>query len=70
MNVYDNAHETARILKESSQYQHYLEARDNLKTNEKSWEMMKDFRSRQTELQTQILSGEEPSPEKIGRSTV
>lgn len=66
MNVYDKAHETARILKESSQYRLYLEARDNLKASEKSWQMMKDFRSKQTELQTEILSGEEPSPEKIG----
>lgn len=66
MNVYDKAHETARILKETSQYKLYLEARDNLQANEKSWQMMKDFRSKQTELQAQILSGEEPLPEKIG----
>lgn len=65
MNVYDNAHETARSLRESSQYKHYLEARENLKANEKAWQMVKDFREKQTVLQNQILSGEAPLPEKL-----
>jgi len=65
MNVYDKAHETARALKESSQYKQYLKARDILKADQGSWQMVKDFRARQTQIQRQILAGEEPPADKI-----
>ncbi len=65
MNVYDKAYETARALKESSQYKAYLNVRETLKANQNSWQMVKDFRAKQTQLQRQILAGEEPSAEKI-----
>ncbi len=65
MNVYDKAHETARALKETPQYKAYTRAREELRADRSTWEMVKDFRSRQTRIQKQILSGEEPAPEKI-----
>lgn len=65
MNVYDKAHETARALKESLQYKKYLQAREGLKANQEIWNMFKDFRKRQKEIQQMILSGQEPSREKV-----
>ncbi|MGI6514259.1 MAG: YlbF family regulator [Syntrophomonadaceae bacterium] len=65
MNVYDKAYETARALKETPHYKAYIKAREELKADQSSWEMVKDFRSRQTNIQKQILSGEEPTAEKI-----
>ena len=65
MNVYDKAHETARALQESPQFKAYFKVREELKTDQNSWQMVKDFRARQTEIQRQILSGQEPSADKI-----
>ncbi len=65
MNVYDKAHETARALKESPQYKEYVRVREELKADQSSWQMVKDFRARQTQIQKQILSGEEPSADRI-----
>jgi len=65
LNVYDRAHETARALKESPQYKAYTRVREELKNDRNSWQMVKDFRARQTQIQKQILSGEEPPADKI-----
>ncbi|MGE5397416.1 MAG: YlbF family regulator [Chitinophagales bacterium] len=65
MKVYDKAHETARALKECQQYQGYLEIRNRLKENDKAWEMFKNFRAKQTEVQRMILSGEEPPAQRL-----
>ena len=65
MNVYDKAHETARALKETPQYRVYIKVREELKADQSSWQMAKDFRARQTQIQKQILSGEEPAADKI-----
>ncbi|MGE5545078.1 MAG: YlbF family regulator [Bacillota bacterium] len=65
MNVYDKAHETARALKESPQYKAYNKAKEELKADQNSWQMVRDFRARQTQIQKQILSGEEPPADRI-----
>ena len=65
MNVYDKAHETARVIKEGPQYKAYIMARDELRTDQNTWQMVKDFRARQTQIQKQILSGEEPPADRI-----
>lgn len=65
MNVYDEAHRTARALKESQQYQDYLQARERLRADTRIWEMFTDFRRRQTGVQEMILTGQKPPQEKI-----
>ncbi|MGE5416289.1 MAG: YlbF family regulator [Acidobacteriota bacterium] len=65
MNVYDNAHETARALKQSQQYLDYRAAREKLKTDASAWSMLNDFRSKQAELQEKIMTGEQPPENKI-----
>jgi cell fate (sporulation/competence/biofilm development) regulator YlbF (YheA/YmcA/DUF963 family) len=65
VNVYDKAHEIASALMESPQFRAYIKVREELKTDQHSWQMVKDFRSRQTQIQRQILAGEEPSSDKI-----
>lgn len=65
MKVYDKAHETARALKESPQYKAYVKVREELKSDQNSWQMVKNFRARQTQIQRQILAGEEPPADKI-----
>ena len=68
MNVYDKAYETARALKETPHYKAYIKAREELKADQSSWEMVKDFRSRQTNIQKQILSGKNRPPKKSTNS--
>ncbi|MGE5371691.1 MAG: YlbF family regulator [Solirubrobacterales bacterium] len=65
MNVYDKAHETARALKESQQGKKYETAREALKKNEENWQVLQDFRVRQSELQAKILEGEPVPGEKM-----
>lgn len=65
MNVYDKAHETARALKESSQYKAFREAAEVLKSNDSAWKMFQDYRTKQTEIQQDILSGKDVPQERM-----
>ncbi len=65
MNIYDKAHETARALKESESYQAYIQAKEDLKGDQKSWEMVCDIRRKQTKLQKDMMAGVEPDPERL-----
>lgn len=65
MNVYDKAHELARALKESKEFNDFKAAKENIEKDPKTKEMVYDFKKKQFELQTEHLSGKEPDKEKV-----
>jgi cell fate (sporulation/competence/biofilm development) regulator YlbF (YheA/YmcA/DUF963 family) len=64
MNPYDAAHSLAKALQESSEYKHFREAQEALKSEESAKNMLIDFRKQQLELQKQKLTGLEVAPEQ------
>ncbi len=67
MKVYDEAHRLARELAASKEYKALIEARQRLRSDSKSMEMVKDFRMKQFELQAAQLTGQEGIEEKEGK---
>ncbi|MGE5454375.1 MAG: YlbF family regulator [Methylocystaceae bacterium] len=65
INIYDKAHELARELKKTEEYQAYLTALQQLKLDEQGFNMVKDIRTKQVELQQAALLGAEVPPDKL-----
>lgn len=64
VNVYDNANQTAKALKESHEYKKLLEAKETLSSDKDAQNMVKDFLRKQMELQLEAMGGKEPAKEK------
>ena len=64
MKVYDEAHRLARELAASKEYTNLVAVRNKLKDDEKTENMVKDFRMKQFELQAAQLTGQEDTKEK------
>lgn len=60
MEVYDRAHELARALARSTEYNDFRLSRAKLASNPKNLEMLRDFRQRQLAMGEALLSGKEP----------
>lgn len=57
MNVYDNAHELARALKNSSEYQNYLKAKQAIDAEPEAKKMIKEFLAKQMEVEYETMAG-------------
>ena len=62
--IYDKAHELARALKQSPEYQEFKKAQKLVEQNQESHKMLKDFQTKQMELQSMQLLGQEIPAEK------
>jgi len=65
MSPYDKVHELVRAIKESEQVKEYLKIKEELYKDEKNKEMIKDFRDKQTEVQSLLMQGQEADSEKM-----
>ena len=65
MNVYDQAHGLAQAIKASEEFKQYDEARRKVRANEELDKMIKDFQSKQFELQAKQLSGQQLGPDDM-----
>lgn len=65
MNVYDEAHNLARALKESEEYKQYVDLKATASQNEELTAMLNDFQSKQFELQAKQMMGGELGPEMM-----
>lgn len=65
MAVYDKAHELARSLQESEEYQEYKRLKDQVFEQERNRVLIKDYKRIQFELQAQQLSGAQLDENKL-----
>lgn len=65
MNPYDKVHELVRAIKESNEVKSYLALKEELYSDIKNKEMIKDFREKQVEVQTLLMQGKEADGEKM-----
>ncbi len=59
MNVYDQAHQLATAIKESEEYKHYIASKKQVESNPQLDSAIKDFMSKQFELQAAQMMGQE-----------
>jgi cell fate (sporulation/competence/biofilm development) regulator YlbF (YheA/YmcA/DUF963 family) len=60
MNVYDQAHNLAQAVKESEEFKQYDALRKQVDANPELSQMMKDFQSKQFEMQAKQMMGQQP----------
>ena len=65
MNPYDKVNELVRAIKESEQVKEYMKLKEELYKDEKNKEIIKDFRDKQTEVQSLLMQGQEADAEKM-----
>ncbi len=65
MNVYDQAHNLARAIKESEEFKQYDYLKKVIDQKEELSKMVKDFQAKQFELQAKQMMGEEMAPEMM-----
>ena len=65
MNVYDEAHNLARALKESDEYKQYVDLKATASQNEELSAMLNDFQGKKFEVQAKQMMGEALGPEMM-----
>lgn len=65
MSSYDKAHELASALSSSKEFTDFKRAKELIEKDEKTKEMVYDFKKKQFEMQTEHFAGKEPDKEKI-----
>lgn len=65
MNVYDEAHNLAKAIKESNEFIEFEKIKKQVDADEQLSQMLKDLQEKQIEIQTAQMTGEEPSQELI-----
>lgn len=58
MNFYDKIHELVRALKDTEDYKEFISLKEKIRKDEKKFQMLKDFKQRQAELQLSYMKGE------------
>lgn len=65
MNVYDEAHNLAKAIKESEEYKQYEKTKKTVDSHPELAQMLADFQGKQIELQTKQMMGEEVGGEMM-----
>lgn len=65
MNPYDKVHELVRAMKDSEEVKEYLAIKEEVYKDEKSKELIKEFREKQMEVQSLLMQGKEAETEKM-----
>ena len=67
MNVYDKAHELARELKNSPEYQEYQRCKEVAMENETQKALIQEYKKLQFQLQVSVARGGKPDPAEMER---
>jgi cell fate (sporulation/competence/biofilm development) regulator YlbF (YheA/YmcA/DUF963 family) len=67
MNVYDQAHDLARAIKESGEFAEFDRMRKAIETDKDCSEMLAEFQKLQVELQTAQMTGKQPEADVMNR---
>lgn len=60
MNVYNEAHNLAKAIRESEEYKQYEAVKQRVAGNSAITEMLNDFQAKQFEMQAKLMMGESP----------
>lgn len=69
MNVYDRAHELARVLRESEEVKEYKRVKEKIDGNPGNKRMVDDYRKAQLEAYSLQMQGKQPSKEDMEKMT-
>ena len=64
MNFYDNINNLVSAFKQTNEYTEYKTLKEELKKTPETYNMLKDFKDKQAELQMAYINGQEPDKSK------
>ena len=64
MNFHDNINNLVSSFKQTQEYKEYLDLKEELKKDDNVYNMLKDFKEKQNEVQISYLNGKDISKEK------
>ena len=64
MNFYDNINNLVSAFKQTDEYTEYKTLKEELKKTPETYNMLKDFKDKQAELQMAYINGQEPDKTK------
>ena len=64
MNFYDNINNLITAFKQTNEYTEYKALKEELKKTPETYNMLKDFKDKQAELQMAYINGQEPDKSK------
>ena len=64
MNFYDNINNLISAFKQTNEYTEYKALKEELKKTPETYNMLKDFKDKQAELQMAYINGQEPDKAK------
>ena len=64
MNFYDNINNLVSAFKQTNEYTEYKALKEELKKTPETYNMLKDFKDKQAELQMAYINGQEPDKTK------
>ncbi|MGN1012552.1 MAG: YlbF family regulator [Clostridia bacterium] len=64
MNFYDNVNNLVSSFKQTEEYKEYKMLKERLKSSKDTYDMLKDFKDKQNEVQIAYLNGQEVTKEK------
>ena len=64
MNFYDNINNLVSAFKQTNEYTEYKALKEELKKTPETYNMLKDFKDKQAELQMAYINGQEPDKAK------
>lgn len=67
MNVYDEAHNLARAIKESNEFIEFDKLKKQVDQDEQLSSMLKDLQEKQMQIQTAQMTGQEPDAELVSQ---
>ena len=65
MNFYDKIHEMVRALKQTNEFTQYMKLKEELKKDEKAYNMLKDFKDKQKKYQMEYIDGKDQNDKEI-----
>lgn len=65
MNIHDKAHDLARSMRQSSEYQEFLAKKQALETDSQAKKMVKDFLIKKLEIEYESMAGKAEDKAKI-----
>jgi len=65
VNIYDKAHELARVFKKSEEYRNLLAAQVRLSADSAAYKMFLDYRRKEIAYQTAMMSGQTPDDSEL-----
>lgn len=67
MAVYDKAYELANDLKQSTEYQHYMQVKQEVEAEPMTRKMLIDFMKKQFEIQTRQMTGQQVPADELDK---